>query len=116
PPRPFGRHSAAATGSPGRRQAAGPTESRAGREGKPCYGALSSEGILGGRSVKRIFVCSFLVGMGLFLSACPKPVCGDGVVDAELGEACDDGNNIDADGCEADCSLPACENGIQDPG
>jgi cysteine-rich repeat protein len=41
-------------------------------------------------------------------------VCGDGFVDA--GEECDDGNNIDADGCEADCTDPACANGILDPG
>jgi cysteine-rich repeat protein len=41
-------------------------------------------------------------------------VCGDGKLEAN--EACDDGNNLDADGCEADCSLPACGNGIRDPG
>ncbi len=29
------------------------------------------------------------------------PVCGDGVVDA--GEECDDGNNVDGDGCSAQC-------------
>jgi cysteine-rich repeat protein len=34
----------------------------------------------------------------------------------EEGEECDDGNNTDADGCEADCTLPACGNGIVDPG
>lgn len=28
--------------------------------------------------------------------------CGDGVLDS--GEVCDDGNNIDGDGCSADCS------------
>ncbi|AKF06771.1 hypothetical protein DB32_003920 [Sandaracinus amylolyticus] len=42
------------------------------------------------------------------------PACGDGVIDE--GEACDDGNDLDADGCEADCTLPACGNGIVDPG
>lgn len=42
------------------------------------------------------------------------PFCGDGALDA--GEACDDGNAANADGCEADCSLPACGNGINDPG
>ena len=40
--------------------------------------------------------------------------CGNGV--SEAGEECDDGNNVDADGCEADCTLPACDNGIVDPG
>ena len=31
-------------------------------------------------------------------------VCGDGVIDA--GEQCDDGNNEDGDGCQANCTLP----------
>jgi cysteine-rich repeat protein len=48
------------------------------------------------------------------LAGCPFAKCGDNSQDET--EACDDGNNIDADGCEADCSLPACNNGIQDPG
>ena len=30
------------------------------------------------------------------------PICGDGILDD--GEECDDGNNIDADGCQADCA------------
>lgn len=30
--------------------------------------------------------------------------CGNGVVD--LSEHCDDGNQIDGDGCESDCTLP----------
>ncbi len=34
----------------------------------------------------------------------PEPVCGDGVVNADLGEECDDGNNEDGDGCAADCT------------
>ncbi len=32
-------------------------------------------------------------------------VCGDGVLDP--GEACDDGNTVDGDGCQADCTWPA---------
>ncbi len=37
------------------------------------------------------------------LTACPNPraVCGNAKV--ETGEACDDGNTTDGDGCEADC-------------
>ncbi len=31
------------------------------------------------------------------------PVCGDGVVD--LGETCNDGNNLPGDGCDAACQL-----------
>lgn len=49
-----------------------------------------------------------------FLAGCPFAKCGDNTLDKN--EACDDGNTNDADGCEADCSLPACNNGIIDPG
>ncbi len=31
------------------------------------------------------------------------PACGDGVYDKEYGEACDDGNTVGNDGCEANC-------------
>jgi cysteine-rich repeat protein len=55
-----------------------------------------------------------LLGVLGFLSVACGAVCGDEKV--EEAEACDDGNNLDADGCEADCSLPACGNGIIDPG
>ncbi len=43
-------------------------------------------------------------------------VCGDGTLDP--GEACDDGNTVDGDGCQADCTLPmaACGDGNADPG
>jgi cysteine-rich repeat protein len=36
--------------------------------------------------------------------------CGDGVPDA--GEECDDGNVIDGDGCDSNCLLTGCGNGI----
>lgn len=32
-----------------------------------------------------------------------ESICGDGI--ATLGEECDDGNNVDGDGCAADCTL-----------
>ena len=43
-------------------------------------------------------------------------VCGDGVVRVDLGEDCDDGNDVSGDGCEADCGwsctdLPECDDG-----
>ncbi|TPV93819.1 MAG: hypothetical protein B7733_18490 [Myxococcales bacterium FL481] len=41
-------------------------------------------------------------------------LCGNGQLDP--GEECDDGNNIDGDWCEGDCTLPACDNGIVDVG
>src|SRR5262249_37016895 len=31
------------------------------------------------------------------------PSCGDGVLQADEGEICDDGNNVDCDGCAANC-------------
>ena len=37
-------------------------------------------------------------------------VCGDGVVDA--GEQCDDGNAVDGDGCDSNCTPTGCGNGI----
>jgi cysteine-rich repeat protein len=44
---------------------------------------------------------------------CVPPTCGNGRLD--LGEVCDDGNNVSGDGCPADCG-PACGDGIRDPG
>jgi cysteine-rich repeat protein len=41
------------------------------------------------------------------------PTCGDAVVDP--GEDCDDGNNVDGDGC-SHCALPRCGDGIVDLG
>jgi cysteine-rich repeat protein len=55
-----------------------------------------------------------LAGSSLLLALGCGGVCGDG--ELSKGEACDDGNVVNADGCEADCSLPVCGNGIVDPG
>lgn len=45
----------------------------------------------------------------------PAPRCGDGKVDVELLEVCDDGNTTDGDGCSADCrSDETCGNEIVD--
>lgn len=43
-----------------------------------------------------------------FLSTSPS--CGNGQLDA--GEACDDGNNIDGDGCQADCTLSSSHDSV----
>ena len=37
----------------------------------------------------------------------PQPVCGDGLVD--VGEQCDDGNDIDKDSCSNTCMLVPCD-------
>ena len=39
--------------------------------------------------------------------------CGDAIVDQENGEACDDGDLDDTDGCTSNCSI-RCENGARD--
>jgi cysteine-rich repeat protein len=40
----------------------------------------------------------------------PPPGCGNGTKDA--GEACDDGNATDGDGCDSNCTLTGCGNGV----
>ena len=35
-----------------------------------------------------------------------KGSCGDGKLDPAAAEQCDDGNNVDGDGCRNDCRLP----------
>lgn len=37
----------------------------------------------------------------------PAPICGNGVVEAEGNEECDDGNVVDGDGCTAQCKKEA---------
>ncbi len=37
--------------------------------------------------------------------------CGNGVLDLDNGEECDDGNNIDGDGCNAECVIEFCGDG-----
>jgi cysteine-rich repeat protein len=60
---------------------------------------------------------SFTFTLLSFLFACGDNVdtrpalCGDGFVDEQV-EACDDANLIDGDGCDSNCTLPACGNGI----
>jgi cysteine-rich repeat protein len=44
--------------------------------------------------------------------ACPTRLCGDGV--AQPGEACDDGNLLSGDGCEATCEIGTCDGDSHD--
>ena len=39
-------------------------------------------------------------------------VCGDGIKNGT--EQCDDGNQVEDDGCDSNCTIPACGNGILD--
>ncbi|MBK8263376.1 MAG: DUF4215 domain-containing protein [Nannocystis sp.] len=41
-----------------------------------------------------------------------QPVCGDGEVDADQGEECDDGNGVDGDACTNSCQKAVCGDGI----
>jgi len=50
------------------------------------------------------------------LVAVRTPSCGDGFLDTSIGEECDDGNNIDGDGCQGNCLNPFCGDGIVDLG
>jgi cysteine-rich repeat protein len=50
---------------------------------------------------------------------CARPQCGDGLVNnhfipngATSPEVCDDGNQVDGDGCSALCQIEACGNGV----
>lgn len=42
-------------------------------------------------------------GSGSGVTTAPQPVCGDGILEGV--EECDDGNDIDGDGCDTDCTL-----------
>jgi len=65
----------------------------------------------------------WLVGSALLiaLAACRFDLpmvsdkCGDGVIDLEEGEACDDGNKLDGDGCNANCIAEGCGNLFIEP-
>ena len=50
-------------------------------------------------------------GTGAITITCFEGFCGDGYLDGD--EECDDGNTIDGDGCDADCTLPCeCGDGV----
>jgi hypothetical protein len=40
----------------------------------------------------------------------------DGPLGDNVGEECDDGNNLDGDGCDSNCTITACQNGIMTTG
>jgi len=70
--------------------------------------------------LRRVGMVGLLLALGCALATLPVShaqvsKCGDGTVDP--GEECDDGNNIDGDGCSADCFLESkCGDGTVDEG
>ncbi len=77
------------------------------------------------RRIERIERLALLLSLAALTAACAQSgrgilgFCGDGMVVDEIGEECDDGNNLDGDGCTADCLLetpPVCGDGNLDPG
>ena len=76
---------------------------------QPVFG-IHVENQFGGqslRSVRELELC---------IPSWKNPVCGDGAVQAELGEACDDGNTEDGDGCTSTCVVEFCGDQINQPG
>jgi cysteine-rich repeat protein len=53
-------------------------------------------------------------GMHCLFDACVKNACGDGVKAGN--EECDDGDELDGNGCSARCNLEECGNGVVDVG
>ncbi len=58
---------------------------------------------------KSLVACALLVGL-LATSGCTgcgggSPFCGDGNIDLDEGEVCDDGNNIETDVCLSNCQV-----------
>lgn len=65
--------------------------------------------------MKRLTTLILAVSLGCFDFGNEGPACGNGVVD--FGEACDDSNTTDGDGCSAVCLQEAlCGNGSPDAG
>ncbi len=50
---------------------------------------------------------------GCSLGCTPLAYCGDSLLEPDLGEACDDGNEINDDACSNACELPTCGDGIR---
>lgn len=42
----------------------------------------------------------------------PEPFCGDGILQTDRGEECDDGNTQNDDGCDAECKTEVCPGNI----
>lgn len=62
--------------------------------------------------MRKLSVLLLLCGLG----GCPTDVCGDGEKTAiDQAEECDDGNVLDADGCQSDCTLSTGQDFVLSP-
>jgi cysteine-rich repeat protein len=68
-------------------------------------------GISGGFSKSNIYDISHITFCGN--NEVVEPYCGDGIVNGV--EECDDGNDVDGDGCSANCALEACVDSGEGP-
>jgi cysteine-rich repeat protein len=76
--------------------------------GAPCLPDAS--GITDGRCVD-----DDGAGMQTALVCRQRNICGNYVIESDIGEVCDDGNQRDGDGCSAICnSIETCGNGVVD--
>ncbi|EDM75157.1 putative lipoprotein [Plesiocystis pacifica SIR-1] len=57
-----------------------------------------------------------IAGLYCIEGICAEPSCGNGVVEPEAGEECDDGNDVDDDACSNDCIAAACGDGVVQQG
>jgi len=57
-------------------------------------------------------VDEFFIREPMFINFFNHYTCGNGDLQEELGEECDDGNTVDGDGCSADCKIEYCGDGI----
>lgn len=77
-----------------------------------CFAEFCGNGVQEGNEV-----CddgNFLAGDGCTPDCLSDETCGNGYIDAAVGEACDDGNSTPGDGCSAACALPSCGDGFTD--
>lgn len=71
-------------------------------------GALAVWGAIAAAPAYATFMCPG-PAKGACSGGAPNGVC-------QSGEACDDGNTINGDNCDNNCTVPGCGNGITDPG